>query len=263
MLQKPPDPMSRMSPTEHTESPSIDDVDRKRIALAIVVVFLLVVGCVPIMNLIFPTGANEAGDTYGVLNALFTGCGVVGAVAALHLQRIQIRKLAEEQKEARAGQLAAEKLLLQMAETMHVASVNEVLMHCNQRYSSIWAQRNNAAYADGFWDRYFNLQLDQFEHYVQGMIPERVWHYWMKCRYNAYRDSGKLAGESYADAWNHVRKDWTYTEFVDYFELVHQLGGDPDQLRLQSLPMLKRVMSPAVARLRLGCEAPQAGALEP
>ncbi|MFN3242277.1 MAG: hypothetical protein ACE37K_12270 [Planctomycetota bacterium] len=219
---------------------------RRMLKLSLIGIVLAWATCLPLTNYL-ATEPGQVGDTFGSVNSLFTGLALAGVVAAIGFQSVELRALRRSQKDAEQAQADAHRLLTSMAEAMVHAKEADVLMHCNHRYADVWASQFQPNSAQGYWDRFLNLQFDQFTHYRAGLIPDIVWHYWIKCRYQDYRNENfKVNDMTYRQAWEQAEQRWTDSDFLRYFRIVHE-NEDPEAVDRQA----SQLIGPRLARLAM------------
>jgi hypothetical protein len=130
---------------------------------------------------------REALDLFGDIASTFTS---IGTLIILYYTS----KLAKESKQA------------------------DLLMDFNRRFEALCAFKNSA---DGqkdpeqFWDRFWNLQFDQFTHWRQGFVNDHTFKYWMTCRHKDYSNL------KYEKAWESRKHTWRGTDFAKFMQCVH------------------------------------------
>jgi len=75
-----------------------------------------------------------------------------------------------------------------------------------------------------FYIRFWNLQSDQFNFWLQGLIPERNYLSWLKVRQQEYELDVEIAPDtSFRKGWDMVKKDHE-EEFQKFMESVFEKG---------------------------------------
>ncbi len=91
----------------------------------------------------------------------------------------------------------------------------DLMRHFQDRYDKIiWEvskEVTDERTANAYFDRYWNLQLEQYEYWKQGLIDDDVFAYWMKLRRESYMDAEwrpfeeTLPDYTYKQGWEHAR----------------------------------------------------------
>lgn len=97
----------------------------------------------------------------------------------------------------------------------------DVMLQCQKRYDKIvWDMKERVKKGeretDAFYDRFWNLQLEQFQYWVNGFINDKTFLYWLSCRHNEYNqpDVFGIGENSYRNSFDiFVKKYKVVTDF--------------------------------------------------
>jgi hypothetical protein len=180
------------------------------------------------------------GDLFGSVNSLFSGLALGGVVWALIIQQTQLSKtqdqldlttkqfkLMHDQLELMREQLELMREQLKLTRDLQdKALAQTALIEFNRRFDLVLqikfdVRRSNVDY---FYNSFFSLQRDQFRFWVEGIIPDEVFKYWIASRQRQYDENERLegiAGSDYRSNWDKFKNQCEPDEFIYYFDLAY------------------------------------------
>lgn len=98
----------------------------------------------------------------------------------------------------------------------HEMKTIDLMTHFQNRYDTLMWEVSPAvadeATASAYFSRYWNMQLEQYEYWQQGLIEDDVYSYWMSLRRETYRDEAYRPFRGFPDytfqqGWDFARAD--------------------------------------------------------
>lgn len=106
----------------------------------------------------------------------------------------------------------------------------DVTMHFQEAYDDLAMLRSTVTSelkAKHWFNRYWNLQIRQFEYWLHGYVRDEIYIYWMRCHRADYdgprefpilnTDGTEAAKYDYRRGWEAVRDDLVFTEHPYHF----------------------------------------------
>jgi hypothetical protein len=99
----------------------------------------------------------------------------------------------------------------------------DVMLRCQERYDQItWRYKDTILKSDipeiHFYDRFWELQIEQFQYWQKGYITDEIFEHWMFQRKREWAENNKIKKLSYQDGWKKIygfRVDNKYTQFME------------------------------------------------
>lgn len=97
----------------------------------------------------------------------------------------------------------------------HEMKTIDLMWHFQDRYDNLVWEIAPAVHDDAgaraYYGRYWNMQLEQFEYWQQGLIEDDVYAYWMALRRATYNDPARpfpsLPDYTFARGWEEAKQD--------------------------------------------------------
>lgn len=84
--------------------------------------------------------------------------------------------------------------------------------------------------AEGFWRRYWSLQMDQYVAWKDGLISNDTFRHWLSRRHAEWHSNDKTLSISYQNGWQMFKPDADSMAFVAFVEKVHLEGPSANLL---------------------------------
>jgi len=99
----------------------------------------------------------------------------------------------------------------------------DVMLRCQERYDQIiWKYKETILKSNipeiHFYDRFWELQIEQFQYWQRGYITNEIFEHWMFQRKREWVENNKVKDLSYQDGWKKIygfRVDNKYTQFME------------------------------------------------
>lgn len=115
--------------------------------------------------------------------------------------------------------------------------IADVLMDCTRRFENLVSLRYQletsvaekklpaAQAARRYYTVYWNLQLDQFNYFLLGLLPREVLATWMMDRLALLQRGEEVLGTRFEDGWQNIgsRQMLNYSDFSSFVDTVWQL----------------------------------------
>jgi hypothetical protein len=87
----------------------------------------------------------------------------------------------------------------------------DLMLRCQERYERIYydirSETNHGSRkAEEYYDRYWGLQIDQYQYWKEGFIDSETYSYWMHLRNLEWQQNDKVGELSYQDGWKYAIK---------------------------------------------------------
>ena len=80
--------------------------------------------------------------------------------------------------------------------------------------------------ADDYWRRFWNLQLEQFNQWFQGYIPDDTYRYWMNSRVSERNRGWSVGGKTAKEGWEGSMDVMEGTGYFLFMSIVFDSGVD-------------------------------------
>jgi hypothetical protein len=103
----------------------------------------------------------------------------------------------------------------------------DVLGDFNARYSRIWEMRAKDEIKNNpivFYERFWSLQLDQFDAWCRGFVPEENFNFWVDSRHDDWVADKSLGTMSYRQGFKETVGQWKGSNFVTFIENLQKDG---------------------------------------
>jgi hypothetical protein len=104
----------------------------------------------------------------------------------------------------------------------------DVLGDFNARYSRIWEMRASddiIAKPIVFYERFWSLQLDQFDAWCRGFVPRENFIFWVDSRYDDWVADKSFGQMSYRKGFEETVGTWKQSAFVTFIKTLHNAGS--------------------------------------
>jgi hypothetical protein len=100
----------------------------------------------------------------------------------------------------------------------------DVFMECSRRYDSLVAVRDNLAVAKlnskAYFERFWMLQVDQYNHWRRGYIEDHVYRLWLYDRHAEFMANHSIGGVPYRAGWETAKattiRDKAFLDHMTY-----------------------------------------------
>jgi hypothetical protein len=107
----------------------------------------------------------------------------------------------------------------------------DVRMECQRRFDSILDDMSNApddeVHINSLYLRFWELQLVQFNCWMEGLLRDDTYMYWMSRRYREREVKEPVHSVTYPDGWQHAKKMLYDKNFITFMDLV--VSGKPSE----------------------------------
>ena len=88
-----------------------------------------------------------------------------------------------------------------------VNKIIDVTINCQKRFDTIvWESvrliNEGKVEVEEYYERYWNLQLEQFQYWKLGFINDEIYKYWMSARFKEWNQNKSIGEISYQDGWH-------------------------------------------------------------
>jgi len=105
----------------------------------------------------------------------------------------------------------------------------DVQMKCQERFERLKFEvlpsvRNIIGQENAYYQRFWTLQFEQFQYYMNGFISEQIYWSWLRSIEIDAEKNESIGMELYIDAWERVRQDFIVSnqKFVSLIDSVHK-----------------------------------------
>ena len=113
-----------------------------------------------------------------------------------------------------------------------VSQQHNVVLQCNIRYDNlIQAKYRNSdgARNDEYWERFWVLQQDQYNHWRYDLIPDVIFVQWQRQRHLDWYS--KALGAEYQAQWNKFSSGLDgRQDFIAFTDIIHSVGWKPETM---------------------------------
>ena len=123
-----------------------------------------------------------------------------------------------------------QELARQSQELTRQSKQSDVTREFNSRYSRAWEmQYKPEIKADPipYYERFWNLQFDQFNAWRDGFVSDEIYKYWLTNRHTDWLTNKPIGSISYQDGFAQTVPTWSHTPFQEFMNTLHKRGVDP------------------------------------
>lgn len=115
----------------------------------------------------------------------------------------------------------------------HSRSQNETVVEFNRRYEKLWeyihdksSQKEHEFDTENLIRRYWSLQLDQYQAWCRGFVPDEQYRYWLKAREADFSAQTKIGDQPYSESARIAQQSIKASHFWDLMRQAEGGFGD-------------------------------------
>jgi hypothetical protein len=76
--------------------------------------------------------------------------------------------------------------------------------------------------AETWYEKFWNLQLEQYQYWKMGYIPNDIFSYWMRLRQKEWAKNASLGAKTYREGWNRAKEYLSDPQFAGFMTRVFE-----------------------------------------
>jgi len=114
-----------------------------------------------------------------------------------------------------------------------ISQQHNIVLQCNFRYDNLIQMKYDvlrSGSGEAFWERFWALQQDQFNHWRDELIPDKIFIQWQIQRKIDFEQNVNVHTTSYRTGWNYFQSRFSGipNDFVSFTSKLHQAGWSED-----------------------------------